>query len=145
MKSEFKIKFHLKLLLVPTPPLPRGDLVLQAEEKLAGRRAGHSPSNLCCYYSRADQEQLQVLHHMASHPFNFMAAVLVTVNQCQPDINSKKLIFMLWASYVVTGLHSKTRGFLIPKFVVFSALLQTCDASSLQSCYWDCRYMAGRR
>lgn len=105
MKSEFNIKFHSKLPFVPTPPLPHGDLVLQAEEKLAGPRAGRSPSNLCCYYSRADREQLRVLHHMASHPFHFVAAVLVMVNQ--PDINSKKLIFMLWTSFVMTGLHSQ--------------------------------------
>lgn len=60
-----------------------------------------------------------------------MAAVLVMVNQGQPDINSKKLIFMLWTSFAVAGLLSKKRSFLIPKFVVFITLLQTCDASSL--------------
>lgn len=144
MKSGFKIKFHSKLPFVPTPPLPHSDLVFQAELKLAGPRAGRSPSNLCCYYSRADWEQLRVLHHMVSHLFHFVAAVLVMVNQCQPDINLKKLIFMAWTSFTASGLHSKTTSFLISKFV-FIALLQTCDTSSLQSCYWDCRYVAGRR
>lgn len=47
-------KFPSKPPFVPTPPSPHGDLVLQAEERLAGRRAGLSPSNLCCYYSRAE-------------------------------------------------------------------------------------------
>lgn len=47
-------KFPSKPPFVPTPPSPHGDWVLQAEERLAGRRAGLSPSNLCCYYSRAE-------------------------------------------------------------------------------------------
>lgn len=141
----FQRKFHSKLPFVAAPPLPHGDLGLQAEEKLAGLRAGRSPSNLCCYYSRAAREQLQVLHHVASPPFHFRATVLVMVNQGQPDINLKKFIFMLWTSFAAAGLLSKKRSFLLPKFVVFFTLLQTCDASSLQSCYWDCRYVAGRR
>lgn len=71
--SELKIKFHLKLPFVPTPPpppppLPHGGLVFQAEEELAGRRAGRSPSNLCCYYK---QGWPGTPHHMALVSISF--------------------------------------------------------------------------
>lgn len=144
IRIEDKVSFSNSPLfqhLPPPPPLPHGDLVFQAEEKLRnGRRAGRSPSNLCCYYK---QGWPGTPHHMASHPIHFMAALLVVVNQWKSDVNWKKLIFMLWTGFIGTGLEDKR--FSNSQLYCFCHSAPNVWCMEPAKLLWRQLYVAGRR